>query len=69
MNITSRKRQVVEKAVRQFLDDMTPEFAKEYPTKAVRVGYILKANHYFAKEKLQMQDVIDLVSYYYDEHE
>lgn len=69
MNITSRKRQVVEKAVRKFLDEMTAEFATEYPTKAVRVGYILKSNHYFAKERLLMQDAIDLVSEYYDEYE
>jgi|GEM_PF-5366070 len=69
MNITSRKRQHVAKAVMKFLDEMTVEFAKEYPTKAVRVGYILRANHYFAKEKIVRQDAIDLVSEYYDEYE
>lgn len=69
MRITVWKRRLVERAVREFLDDMTPDFAKEYPTKKVRVGYILQANHYFAKEKLLRQDAIDLVSEYYDEYE
>lgn len=67
MRITVWKRKLVERAVRQFLDDMTPEFGRE--SKKVKIGYILRANHYFAREKLLRQDAIDLVSEYYDEYE